>query len=90
VKISYDSNKRLKTIKERGLDFAAATEIFSGPVFECEDVRKDYGERRVMCFGMLDGRMVVLGYVERNTTRHIFSMRKANEKEQKRFKNKLG
>ena len=42
-------------------------------------------EQRMICFGFLAGRMVAVGYVQRGETRHIFSMRKANEREQNRF-----
>ena len=52
---------------------------------QIEDTRRDYGERRIMCFGLLHGRMVVVGYVQRGNARHVFSMRKANEREQERY-----
>ena len=84
-KLSYDPAKRLRTLAERDLDFEDANEVFKGPVFQWEDQRVDYGETRMMCFGYLRGRTVVIGYVLRGDTRHIFSMRKANEREQKKF-----
>lgn len=34
---------------------------------------------------MLEGRMVVVGYTPRGTVRHIFTMRKANDREQTRL-----
>jgi uncharacterized DUF497 family protein len=71
------------------VDFQDANEVFAGRVYEIEDVRRDYGERRIMCFGMLHERMVVVGYVQRGDTRHVFSMRKANVKEQQRYTNLL-
>ena len=46
---------------------------------------KDYGEPRVICYGLLAGRLVVVGYTPRGADRHIFSMRKANEREQARI-----
>ena len=52
------------------------------PTLEIEDTRKDYGEVRIICFGLLGGRMVVVGYTPRGADRHVFSMRKANEREQ--------
>jgi uncharacterized DUF497 family protein len=85
VNISFDSAKREKTRQERGVDFQDAREVFAGRVYEIEDIRRDYGEQRIMCFGMLHERMVVVGYVQRGDTRHIFSMRKANVKEQQRY-----
>ncbi len=89
MKITYDRNKQEITLKERNLDFEESIEVFSGAIYELEDTRKDYGEKRIMCFGLLKGRMVVIGYVQRGNSRHIFSMRKANEKEQKRFRQRL-
>lgn len=85
MKITYDPSKREKTLKERGLDFIDASLVFKGAVFEFEDIREDYQEKRIITVGHLDGRMVIVGYVKRGNTRHIFSMRKANEREIKRY-----
>ena len=52
---------------------------------EIDDQRQDYGERRVLCFGLLKGRLVVVGYTPRGSVRHIFSMRKANDREKNRL-----
>jgi uncharacterized DUF497 family protein len=85
MRITYDPAKRSKTLADRGLDFADAAKIFSGVTLEIEDTRKNYGETRVICYGYLDGRMIVVGYTPRGTGRRIFSMRKANEREQSRI-----
>jgi len=83
--ITYDPAKRKATLMSRGLDFEDATLVFEGLTAEIEDTRQDYGERRIICFGILHGRLVVIGYTPRGLVRHIFSMRKANEREQTRF-----
>jgi hypothetical protein len=70
---------------ERGLDFADAMTVFEGTTIEVEDTRRDYGERRIVSYGLLAGRMVVVGYTPRGAVRHVFSMRKANDREQARF-----
>ena len=85
MQISYDPAKRQKTLDDRGLDFEDASMVFAGLTFEVEDTRQDYGESRIICFGHLAGRLVVIGYTPRGATRHIFSMRKANEREQARI-----
>ena len=85
MRITFDPIKRAKTLAERGLDFADAEIIFAGVTLEVEDTRADYGEPRVICYGLLQGRMVVVGYTPRGADRHIFSMRKANEREQTRI-----
>lgn len=88
--VTYDSDKRIATLAERGLDFEDASLVFSGPTFETEDQRKDYGEKRIVCFGMLHGRMVAIAYTPRGADRHVFSMRKANDREQTRIAPLLG
>ena len=87
--ISYEPAKRDATLAERGLDFADAAAVFAGPVFEFEDDRFDYPERRFSTIGMLDDRMVVVIWTEAEVGRRIISMRKANEREQAKFKGRL-
>ena len=85
MRISFDPIKREKALADRGLDFADAALVFEGVTVEVEDMREDYGEVRIICYGVLVGRMVVIGYTPRGAERHIFSMRKANEREQARI-----
>jgi uncharacterized protein len=85
VRISYDPPKRDWTLIHRGLDFDDAASVFDGLTAEVEDKRKNYGETRIICFGVLQNRLVVIGYTPRGAARHVFSMRKANEREQARF-----
>ena len=90
VRITFDPKKRDDTLAHRGLDFEDAVEVFDGPTFEVEDTRQDYGEVRIICFGWLRGRLVVVGYTPRGGDRHVFSMRKANDREQARIAPLLG
>lgn len=62
-----------------------AAVVFTGITLEVEDTRKDYGETRIICYGLLHGRMVVIGYTPRGVGRHVFSMRKANDREKARI-----
>ena len=90
MEVTFDPAKRARTLAERGLDFADAIRVFEGDTLEIEDDRKDYGETRIICFGWLAGCLVVVGYTPRGTDRHIFSMRKANERERQRIGPSLG
>jgi uncharacterized DUF497 family protein len=85
MRITFDQAKRDKTLAERGLDFADAKFVFAGVTLEVEDTRKNYGEPRIICYGYLEKRMVVVGYTPRGADRHVFSMRKANEREKARI-----
>ncbi|MDP3700730.1 MAG: BrnT family toxin [Hylemonella sp.] len=85
MRITFDPIKREKALAERGLDFADAASVFEGVTLEVEDIRREYGEVRIICYGLLAGRMVVIGYTPRGADRHVFSMRKANDREQARI-----
>ena len=87
--ITFDPAKRDKTLNERGLDFADAPIVFAGPKFQFVDDRFDYGEVRVTTVGLLRGRMTVVVWTQRGDDRHVFSMRKANAKEQRRYQTRL-
>ncbi|MBL8348943.1 MAG: BrnT family toxin [Burkholderiaceae bacterium] len=88
--MTCDPRKRRATLDSRGLHFKDAKFVFDGPNFEVEDLREDYGETRIISFGMLRDRMVVVGYTPRGADRHVFSMRKANDREQTRIAPLLG
>lgn len=85
MRITFDPAKRARTLAERGLDFARCDEIFSGPRFTEIDGRIAYGEMRSITVGYLDGRMVIVVWTERDNTRRVISLRKANEREQTRY-----
>ncbi len=89
MKISYDPAKRNWTLLHRGLDFEAAATIFAGRTFDVIDDRKDYGETRVVSIGFLKDRMVIVGWTRRGDLRHVFTMRRANAREQRKFRARL-
>ena len=70
MRISYDPPKRAWTLTNRGLDFEDAASVFDGLTAEVEDKRKDYGETRIICFGVLQNRLVVIGYTPRGAVRY--------------------
>ena len=85
MRVTFDPTKREKTLADRGLDFNDAVAVFHGLTVEVEDTRKNYGEKRIICYGLIAGRLVVIGYTPRGKVRHIFSVRKANDREQTRL-----
>ncbi|WP_019516757.1 BrnT family toxin [Sphingomonas sp. Mn802worker] len=89
MEISYDAAKRDATLRERRLDFADAAGVFDGPAFEFEDARFDYPERRCCTIGLLGERTVVIVWAATERGRRVISMRKANEREQARFRSRL-
>lgn len=90
MRITFDAVKREKALRERGLDFARAREVFDGLTITLPDQRQDYGEPRFITAGWLDERLVVLVWTPRGLARRIISMRKANEREIDKYKQSLG
>ncbi|KPQ06204.1 MAG: hypothetical protein HLUCCA12_12200 [Rhodobacteraceae bacterium HLUCCA12] len=89
MQIEFDRAKRDATLEARGLDMADAGEAFDGPHMSVEDDRVAYGEPRFITIGFMAGRMVVLVWTPRGTTRRIISIRKANDREQKLYEPRL-
>ena len=89
MEIEFDPNKRWDTLKHRGVDMANAREVFEGPTVTVDDERKDYGEIRHITFGKLLGRIVALAWTMRDGKRRIISMRKANDREQRIYGERL-
>jgi uncharacterized DUF497 family protein len=90
MRITFDPRKRERTLAERGIDFADAVEVFAGDTLNYVDDRRDYGERRIVTIGTFRGRMVVIVWTERGDARHVISMRKANDREKRKFAHRLG
>lgn len=82
MKFTWDERKRKKTLTLRGLDFADTKKVFEGATFTFEDDRFDYGERRLVTFGLLDADVVVIVHTETEKEIRIISMRKGDKDEQ--------
>lgn len=85
MKVTYDPDKRRRTLKERGLDFDDAPQVLSGFHLTQPDLRMDYGEDREITVGLLDDIVVVLVWTEREESLRIISMRKADRDERERY-----
>lgn len=87
--VIWDQNKNQLNRAKHKLDFADAQEVLEGECLVSKDCRKDYGEERYIAMGELRGRLIVLVYTVREGKCRVISMRKANEREQKAYKNRL-
>ena len=90
MRFECDENKNKLNIQERGLDFLDAQEMFQGPMLIGHDKRKDYRENRYVGLGYIKSRIMVVVFTKRaaNIIR-IISLRKANKREQTKFKKTL-
>jgi len=82
MRYTWHELKRQKNLNTRGLDFAEAEKVFTGPTFTFEDDREDYGEQRQVTLGLLRDGVMVIVHTETKEEIRIISMRKANKNEQ--------
>ena len=85
MKISYDPFKRAATLAGRGLDFADAAKVFASATVSLPDTRFAYPEPRTLTFGYLGDRLLAVVWTEAQDGRRVISMRKANDREQRRY-----
>ena len=85
----WDNDKNRDNLVKHGLSFEDAEHVFDGPTFTFEDTRFDYGERRYITFGLLNGRLVVIAHTPRGAKIRVVSMRKGNKREQKTYQERL-
>lgn len=90
MEITFDPAKRNLAFEERGVSFEDAAIVFKGRTLDTVDDRFDYSEERIITVGHLADRMVIVVWTQRGEARHVISMRKANEREKKRFAERLG
>ena len=74
---SWDEPKRRSNIETHGLDFEGAEAIWDNFTITREDMREDYGEKRMVTFGLLNAEVVVLVHTDRNDDMHVISLREA-------------
>jgi len=87
MKFEWDERKNSLNVKNHGIDFADAWEVFENPLFVWLDDREDYGEDRWIGLGMMQNLVVVLiVFVEKGAdVIRIISLRKAKSHESKNY-----
>ncbi len=83
---TWDPSKRELNLKTHGLDFHGCESIWDHFTVTREDQRQDYGEKRLVCFGLLGADVVVMVYTERPRGPHIISLRKAQKHEARYYR----
>jgi len=78
----WDERKRHSNLHKHGLDFADCGRVFCGPVLTILDDRADYGETRLLTFGLLRDKVVVISHTEQKAVIRVISMRIATAHEE--------
>ncbi len=82
----WDQRKSDRNRLERALPFDLAVLLFNGPTLERRDVRRDYGELRVLAIGDVGGLILHCVYTYRDPVRRIISLRPANRRERDAYR----
>ncbi|MBN9304999.1 MAG: hypothetical protein BGO82_10165 [Devosia sp. 67-54] len=85
MELEWDETKRQWTLENRQLDFADVAFIDRASLVSEQDTRQDYGEVRFSSFAYLRGRLINFCWTPRAGGMRIFSMRKANDRERKKY-----
>ena len=86
VKFDWDPAKNDANIAKHGIDFYDAVRVFEGPLLEYPDNRRDYGEVRMIAYGAIDEREIVLVYTNRGARCRIISARRAHRNEREAYR----
>lgn len=89
MEFEWDETKRLANVAKHGIDFKEAEELFSGPMVVRVDKKQDYGEARLIGFGLVNNRLITVAYVLREEKIRIISMRKGNSREKARYEREI-
>jgi len=83
MKIEFDPIKDEINIEKHGVSLARAIDLeILRVVF---DERFEYGEERMLGFGLIDKKPYCICFTERNETIRVISLRRAHEREYKRY-----
>lgn len=85
----WDDQKSERTLRRRGFDFTFASRLFDDDVESFADDRADYGEARVIAFGLIDGLRYAVVYTMRGDVRWIISAFRVRERELRRWRERV-
>jgi hypothetical protein len=81
--LSFDPAKDAANIAKHGVSLALASEMEIKAVLV--DDRKDYGETRYRAFGLIGSEAYCLAFADRDGAVRAISLRRAHNKEYKRY-----
>ena len=81
MKITFDSKKDAVNVEKHGVSLAEAANIEWDTLWEMPDVRRDYGEARMVGYALIMDRAFCVVFTDRDGERRIISLRKANNRE---------
>lgn len=90
MEFEWDDDKCKSNLEKHNLSFEDAHLVFAGDTLTIPDLRRPFGDNRLVTMGSLRGRVVVVIHVLRSDKTRIISMRKANVREQRIYQKRFG
>jgi hypothetical protein len=84
-RISFDPAKDALNIAKHGLPLSLAADLEWASALVWRDLRRDYGEVRMVAIGYIGLRLYQVVFVDRADERRLISLRKANVRETRRY-----
>lgn len=85
MQFDFDPGKDATNLSKHGLSLAAAAELSWDATLVWLDDRADYGEVRVVALAPIGDTLFFLAFVDRESSRRIISLRRANRREVNHF-----
>jgi len=86
VRIEFDPAKNEANIAKHGVDMASAEDFEFDTALVSIDLRHRYGEARYVALGYVKERLHVLVFTKRGAVVRVISLRKANRREEKTYR----
>jgi hypothetical protein len=86
----WDEDKRQRNIRDHGIDFERAKEIWQAPVLEVPSSQRRHSEERFLAIGRTEGRFITVVFTWRGDNRRIISARVARRNERENYQKEIG
>ena len=83
--LEFNEAKSAQNLKERRIGFERFADIDFETAVSGEDIREDYGERRLRVFGFIDGLLHAAVVTPRGEKIRVISLRRANRREERAY-----
>ena len=83
--ITFDPSKDITNQTKHGVSLAEAVHIEWDRCISWIDDRKEYFEQRECAIGYIGNHLYVIVFVDRDDTRRVISLRKANKREEQQY-----
>ena len=81
MRFEFDPAKDRVNVAKHGVSLSAADEFFESLTIDRVDDRADYGEIRIIGYGVIGSRVHCCVYTDHGEARRIISLRKASDEE---------